>query len=230
MQFESSNLVELLQQWAIAQPEKAIFTFLQDGEIESEHLTYYALDQKARIIATHLQTLCAPGDRVLMLYPPGLDFVTGLFGCLYAGVVAVPLPLPKRQRAARNRLTESWCAIASNAQATVALSTTAAIAQLKKQLQASETSTLRWVATNEIQASPQRWEYHKTTPDTLALLQYTSGSTSTPKGVISFVDALECFSCDCGPGSVSSDCVGGICTCDITLYDSRQAWDIKCKV
>src|SRR5579883_2991546 len=93
-----STLVELLCQRAKAQPEQTAFTFLVDGKTESSKLTYFELDQQARAIAAKLQSLNLTGERALMLYPPGLEFIAAFFGCLYASVVAVPAYPPRRNQ------------------------------------------------------------------------------------------------------------------------------------
>ena len=87
-----STLVELLRFRAHYQPEQETYTFLLDGETDQVSLTYKELDRLAQIVGGVLQNVAAPGDRALLLYPPGLDYITALFGCLYAGVVAVPDP------------------------------------------------------------------------------------------------------------------------------------------
>src|SRR4028118_1304207 len=85
-----STLVELLAYRAQNQPNQIAYTFLQGGKTETGKLTYKGLDLKARAIAAHLQSLGVAGERALLLYPPGLEFIAAFFGCLYAGVVAVP--------------------------------------------------------------------------------------------------------------------------------------------
>ena len=90
------TLVDILHSKALYQPDKKAFTFLLDGETEEISLTYLELDLQARVIATRLQNLGASGERALLLYPPGLEFIAAFFGCLYAGVVAVPAYPPRR--------------------------------------------------------------------------------------------------------------------------------------
>jgi acyl-CoA synthetase (AMP-forming)/AMP-acid ligase II len=91
---EVSSLVELLRWRAREQPEHAIYTYLVDGETEGADLTYEALDSQSRAIGALLQSYEASGQRALLLYPAGLEFISAFFGCLYAGVIAVPLPPP----------------------------------------------------------------------------------------------------------------------------------------
>src|ERR1700712_972331 len=91
-------LVERLRSRAVEAPDWPLYTFLADGEAESERLTHADLDRAAGRIAAALRAVTAPGERALLLYPPGLDFIAAFFGCLYAGVVAVPAypPHPRR--------------------------------------------------------------------------------------------------------------------------------------
>src|SRR4051812_36651639 len=94
----TSNLVELLRLRATVQPARRAFTFLGDGETETAALTYGELDRHARSIAAAIQQKTKPGDRVLLLYPQGLEYIAAFFGCLYAGTIAVPAYPPRRKR------------------------------------------------------------------------------------------------------------------------------------
>ena len=76
-------------------PQSLACAFLNDGGRESERLSYAELDREARRIAAWLQVSRAPGDRALLLFPAGLDFLKAFFGCLYAGVIAIPAPPPE---------------------------------------------------------------------------------------------------------------------------------------
>src|SRR5262245_21766011 len=94
-----STLVDVARLRAQETPEAEVYTFLTDGEGAS--LTCGELDRRARTIAVALRDAAARGDRVLLLYPPGLEFITGFFGCLYAGVIAVPAYPPSPARLAQ---------------------------------------------------------------------------------------------------------------------------------
>src|SRR5215212_6879027 len=98
---QPSTLIDLLSWRAAHQPDQLAYSFLVDGEDEKAHSTYARLDRKARAIAGMLQSLDLCGERVLLLYAPGLDFIAGFFGCLYAGVVAVPAYPPDPARLSR---------------------------------------------------------------------------------------------------------------------------------
>ena len=89
-QTSTATLVDLLRERALRHPDRRAYTFLVDGESEEQHLTYGELDRQARAIAAQLQGLGMTGERALLLYPPGLEYIAGFFGCLYAGTIAVP--------------------------------------------------------------------------------------------------------------------------------------------
>ncbi|NJN12614.1 MAG: fatty acyl-AMP ligase, partial [Richelia sp. RM1_1_1] len=114
-----STVVELLRLRSFKQPNRNAFTFLLDGETEQTTLTYQELDRLARRIAAQLQAQGLTGERALLLYPAGLDFLIAFFGCLYAGVVAVTAYPPRNKRN-----TPRIKAISTDAQATIALTTT----------------------------------------------------------------------------------------------------------
>jgi len=98
---KNHTFVNLLSDRASQKPDQVPYTFLEDGDRESDSLTYQQLDEKARAIAAYLQTQLSPGDRVLLVYPQGLEAIAALFGCLYAGVVAIPAPAPETSRLKR---------------------------------------------------------------------------------------------------------------------------------
>ncbi len=180
---EFSTLVEILGWRALHQPEQRTHIYMFDGEKEGECLTHATLDCQARSIGALLQSYQAAGERALLLYPAGLDFIAGFFGCLYAGVIAVPLPAPNL--AQPERTLPRLRAIISDAQPTVVLTTSAILSGAGRLFaQAPELHKLRWVATDKVPAGlALEWRGPAVTRDTVALLQYTSGSTAEPKGV-----------------------------------------------
>jgi thioester reductase-like protein len=178
--------LDLLTRRADRQPDQIAYQFLQDGEIIFSTLTYQQLEQQARAIAATLQTLTQPGDRVLLLYPSGLEFIAAFFGCLYAGVIAVPT-YPPRPNQSMVRLE----AIVKDTQAFLALTTTSLLKQVESHLNGHLNGhlnegalSLQWLATNGDLVCANDWQMPKVYPETLAFLQYTSGSTGTPKGVM----------------------------------------------
>ncbi len=181
---DAPTLTELLRHRAAAQGDDTGYVFLLDGEHEELRLSYAELDRQARAIAAALQSRTAPGERALLLYPPGLDYIAGLFGCLYAGVIAVPAYPPDPTMA--QRTLPRVQAIAADARASVALATSM-VGALTRDL-SSEAPTLEalsWIATDDLPpGSESAWKPPQVDPESVALLQYTSGSTGTPKGVM----------------------------------------------
>jgi amino acid adenylation domain-containing protein len=179
---EYTTLVDLLRRRAIEAPSKRAYRFLHDAETgEQENYTYGDLDQQARAIAAQLQALNMSGERVLLVYPAGLEYVSAFFGCLYAGAVAVPTYPPRL-----NRTLDTLRSIADDSQAKVVLTTRALLSKMERMFgHAPELKKLQWIATDDGPgANKNDWREPKINGDTLAFLQYTSGSTGTPKGVM----------------------------------------------
>ncbi|NEO61193.1 MAG: fatty acyl-AMP ligase [Moorea sp. SIO4G2] len=178
---QPATLVDILRYRAVNQPDAIAYTFLVDGETEQVSLTYQQLEQQAQAIAFHLQSIYSPGETALLLYPPGLDYICAFFGCLYAGVVAVPAYPPRP-----NRSLVRVQGIVKDSLARVALTSQAILSNLERRFtQAPELKTLQWVATENINGNlAQSWQQPAIDGSTLAFLQYTSGSTAQPKGVM----------------------------------------------
>ncbi|MGB3669228.1 MAG: fatty acyl-AMP ligase [Phormidesmis sp.] len=179
-----STLVELLQHRASTQPDDLAYQFLIDGKKEGAAYTYAELEEWAKAIASLLQQQEAKGERALLLYPQGVEVVAAFCGCLYAGVIAIPVPPPDAGRMKRTlpRLRE----IIKDAEATIVLSN----ARIIEMIQASdidfpEFDSMRWIDTESVDLELAKdWKDPEVDKDVLAYLQYTSGSTSTPKGVM----------------------------------------------
>ncbi|MGK5548501.1 fatty acyl-AMP ligase [Streptomyces sp. URMC 127] len=187
-----TDMVELLTSRAAAHPDRVAYRFLgTDGE-ETESLTFAGLDRRARAVAALLRTRTSPGDRVLLLQPTGADWVAALFGCFYANVIAVPAPHPG---GGADRRLQRLTLILKDAQPSVTLTTADVLQQIESRRGAPFGHGL---ATAEIPPAPGSWEPEPAGAATPALLQYTSGSTSAPKGVVvthhNFLHNLGCVS------------------------------------
>lgn len=174
----ATSLLEILSYRSQYQSSKQAYIFLQNGETESGSLTYGELDRQARAIAVHLQSW--QGERALLLYHSGLEFITAFFGCLYAGVVAVPIYPPRR-----NQNLSRLLSIVNNAQPKIVLTTTSILADIEKIWEHEiELAQLQSFGTDKITTNPQEFTFKPVLPESLAFLQYTSGSTGSPKGVM----------------------------------------------
>lgn len=177
-----STLIDLLCHRSQHKSRHSAYTFLIDGEAEKVSITYGALDKKARALATHLKSMIREGERVLLLYPQGLEYIAAFWGCLYAKVVAIPLYPPRLKQRNLSRIQ----AIVNDANPLLAL-TTDRILSITKPLfaQVQELKDLQFLATDTIpEEMADSWRRPSATGNTLAFFQYTSGSTSTPKGVM----------------------------------------------
>jgi acyl-CoA synthetase (AMP-forming)/AMP-acid ligase II/7-keto-8-aminopelargonate synthetase-like enzyme/acyl carrier protein len=176
----TSTFLDVLQRQALSQPQQVAFIFLEDGETESAQITYAELVSRARCIASCLQVHgIRPGDRALLLYPSSLEFIAAFLGCLYAGVIAVPTYTPQSKRHLP-RLQ----AICIDAEASIVLTDSQILAERNRKFAyPPEIEAVPWAATDTEQWTESSL-ITEVTSKTLALLQYTSGSTSRPKGVM----------------------------------------------
>lgn len=176
----TTSLIAAMQYWAEKQPDEPAYIFTDGEEVETR-LTFGQFNHRVRSIARRLVEEKLSGERILLLYPPGLEYVAAYFACLAAGAVAVPAYPPRRNR---NML--RIAAIAEDAQAKAALITSDIADRSGDMLdEAPLLKQLLWLATDEIPSeSHGGWQPAPVQPKQLAMLQYTSGSTGTPKGVM----------------------------------------------
>ncbi len=173
------TMMHLLERQARERPNLTAYRFLREDGAE-ESITYAELARRARAIAAKLRQAGEVGDRALLIFPPGLDFITAFFGCIFAGVLAVPATFAKPNRSA-SRL----AAIATDSTARLALTTRQSLAALRKRRVCPELAGLEWLAVDEIgDEGAEQWKCPSLEGNDLVFLQYTSGSTSAPKGVM----------------------------------------------
>ena len=177
----NGTIVDVLRRRAELTPHKRVFLFLEKGEHELASLTFAELDRKARTIGNRLAVLGAGGKRVLLPHPPGLDFVASFFGCLYAGAVAVP----GCSSLLSTRLHDRLRSIVNDAGADFILASSTRSLTALRESDEKWISQLHLLATDEIsETDGAETSLAHCGPEDVAYIQYTSGSTSAPKGVV----------------------------------------------
>jgi acyl-CoA synthetase (AMP-forming)/AMP-acid ligase II/acyl carrier protein len=171
------SVADIVQYRAQTQPDFDILIYLADGEQEEQRLTYAGFDRQAKLVAGYLQQQGLEGERVLLLFPQGLEYMIALFGCFYAGVIAVPAYPPRNNR---NMLRIE--AIIDNTGASAILADQSSADRMMKM--SFDFSKQQLLAYEELIAADVDWAPRKIKKKEIAYLQYTSGSTGKPKGVI----------------------------------------------
>ncbi len=178
---QAATLVDLLRERARLMPAQRAYTFLREGDGAELHISYGELDERVRAIAAELQALNLGGERAVLLYQPGMEFIAAFFACLYAGMIAVPVFAPRR-----NASLERVHKVSADARAAVMLTSRAVLANLDdemRRLPGGEQTP--WIATDEIPLErAAAWQDPGSQSGSLAFLQYTSGSTAAPRGVM----------------------------------------------
>jgi thioester reductase-like protein len=192
------TIVDYLKHWASVQPDKLLYSYLEVDESERDAYTYQTFEERTRHVAEHIASLpgIAHGDRALLVYPPGLEIITAFFACVRAGILPVPVypPTPMNFEAGLAKL----AFVSRDSGARFALTTRGFIRSYRLLLAKRRISSLwlrapalpklEWVTTDDMRGQASAGYTDRTHP--LLFLQYTSGSTSDPKGVIVSQDNL----------------------------------------
>lgn len=175
------NFVNHVIRQSVRFKQKKLYYQLDDNGEVIEKLTYHDLLKLLRHNAVKLQQIAKKGDRCLLILPPGLDFITGFLSCLFAGVIAVPLYPPKR-----NKANERFWSILEDAQPKCMLVNDITEELIRKYFKHFDNlQKLSGIAIDLTSNSQsEKWVDPQILPDDIAFLQYTSGSTGKPKGVM----------------------------------------------
>lgn len=180
--FNGSSLIELIEHRAKYQPDKIAYTHLKDREGDIEEITYADFAEKVKQLAARLQKFDVSGERIVLMYPPGIDYTVAYFAVIFAGAIAVPVYEP-RQSTHFNRIERILADCSPKLLLTkdkVVKATSDEILEKLSQFGAT------WITTDSADfcSGDETWQQVSLAKDSVVFLQYTSGSTGNPKGVM----------------------------------------------
>ncbi len=175
-----TNLIELLQHQARINGHKTCFSYLSNGIDVVESITYSELEIRAKAIAVEFRSLSKSGDRAMLLMPNGIDYIVGFWACIYAGLIAVTAYPPQHKRRDWGRLNN----IMKDSEASVVLCSQEYDVAVASWLKESAHSCRQFVVGRESLSFSEQWSQPDIDANSVAYLQYSSGSTGSPKGVV----------------------------------------------